>query len=494
MGKRVLIVDLNNFALYPSIAIGYLTAVLKAGGFHVDLMAPLSVGVTGVLREPRPPWWGRLDLEFRYRTGVSRNRLVRHVRARYAAYHSSKLARSRHQIAADFSHCLDRGYDAVLVSTYLMYFPHCEAIGKICRDRGVPMLLGGPYFADKDVARQWIDMPGLSALVGGEVEPHLCDLVERVIARQPTERISGVWSREGAEITLSAPPLADLDRLPFPDYSQFPWARYPKAIVPIITGRGCGWGVCTFCSDVTSTAGRTFRSRSATNVLDEIGHQARQHDARLFVFTDLKLNSDLQVWRSLARDFPRVVPGARWIGAVHVGIQGENGLTAGELEAAAAAGMVRLTTGFETGSQQLLDRMAKGVDLKVTSRFLADAHRAGISVRMTMFTGYPYERAEDVEGSAAYLEDHQAYIERIFLGRFQIRSGTTFERRLERKPGRFPGLSGLKPNLRLGQIGHHYVETERPEYRRAISRLIRVVHAINRKPLSPSARDFEGVM
>ena len=67
---------------------------------------------------------------------------------------------------------------------------------------------------------------------------------------------------EGDTTVLNAPPLADLDRLPFPDYSQFPWSKYPNIIVPMITGRGCGWGVCTFCSDVTSTAGRRFRSRS----------------------------------------------------------------------------------------------------------------------------------------------------------------------------------------------------------------------------------------
>ena len=356
------------------------------------------------------------------------------------------------------------------------------------------MLLGGPYFANKDVARQWIDIPGLSALVGGEVEPHLCRLVDRVIERRPIDDIPGIWSRHNGDIELNAPPLADLDRLPFPDYSQFPWAKYPNVIVPIITGRGCGWGVCTFCSDVTSTAGRTFRSRSTKNVLDEIAFQHRQFGTKLFVFTDLKLNSDLQVWRALCRQFQQVVPGARWIGAVHVGTHGENGLGESDLLAAGAAGMVRLTTGFETGSQRLLDRMAKGVNLGVTSRFLSDAHKAHISVRMTMFTGYPDEYASDVEASAAYLEDHQEFIERIFLGRFQIRSGTTFEQRLARNPGRFPALAHLKPNPRMGQIGHHYVESAKPDYRRAISRLLRIVHAINRKPLSSSARDFEGVM
>ena len=35
---RVLLVDLNNFARYPSVAIGYLSAILKKGGYAVCLL------------------------------------------------------------------------------------------------------------------------------------------------------------------------------------------------------------------------------------------------------------------------------------------------------------------------------------------------------------------------------------------------------------------------------------------------------------------------
>src|SRR5206468_2001014 len=80
-------------------------------------------------------------------------------------------------------------------------------------------------------------------------------------------------------------PLRDLDSVPFPDYSGFPWEAYPRPMAPILTGRGCGWGACTFCSDVTSSVGRTFRSRSVANVLDEIQWQSRRHAVRHFVFT-----------------------------------------------------------------------------------------------------------------------------------------------------------------------------------------------------------------
>ena len=206
MTARVLLVDLNNFARYPSIAIGYLAAVLRSHDFEVKVLAPLSTGLEGVPREPTPPWWGRLDLEFRYRTGVTRNRFVKWIRSLYAARRASQLARSKKAIVSDFTRQLDSGFDLVLVSTYLMYHPHCVAMGEICRDRSIPMILGGPYFAAEDVAREWIDTPGVAALVGGEVEPYLGDIVSRTIRGEPVDHIKGVWRSNGA-LTLDAPPL-----------------------------------------------------------------------------------------------------------------------------------------------------------------------------------------------------------------------------------------------------------------------------------------------
>jgi anaerobic magnesium-protoporphyrin IX monomethyl ester cyclase len=291
-----------------------------------------------------------------------------------------------------------------------------------------------------------------------------------------------------------AAPLKELDALPFPDYSDFPWDRYPNRIIPLITGRGCGWGACTFCSDVTSTAGRTFRSRSPANVLAEIEHQARKHSARQFVFTDLKVNSNLEMWRALLENFQRVAPGGEWIAAVHVGAIQPNGLTRDELRQARAAGMVRLTTGLESGSQRVLDSMAKGTDLAVTSQFLHDASDAGISVRVTMITGYPGEDASDVEQTAELLERHHHCIERVMLNRFAIMTGTTFQRTLERDASRFPGVRDVRPEHRQAHVGHAYGPAGESSYRRAIRRLLAAAHRINRKELLPSARPFEGVM
>ena len=99
-------------------------------------------------------------------------------------------------------------------------------------------------------------------------------------------------------------------------------------------GRGCGWGVCHFCSDVTSSAGRTYRSRSPDNVLGELAEHHRRHGASRFVFTDLKLNSNLEMWRSIIAGMQGAAPGGQWIGAVHVGMEADNAADAREQRAA----------------------------------------------------------------------------------------------------------------------------------------------------------------
>jgi hypothetical protein len=45
---RVVLVDLNNFARHPTLAVGLLAAILRRDGFTVDVLSPLAHGVQGV--------------------------------------------------------------------------------------------------------------------------------------------------------------------------------------------------------------------------------------------------------------------------------------------------------------------------------------------------------------------------------------------------------------------------------------------------------------
>ena len=91
--------------------------------------------------------------------------------------------------------------------------------------------------------------------------------------------------------------------------------------------------------------------------------------------------------------------------------------------------------------------------------------------------------------------DTKPYIERILLDRFQIMSGTRFAQRLDASPHDFFGLSETYAESPDGDRSGISMPKPRTQIiGQAISRLLRIVHKINRKPLRPNARDFEGVM
>lgn len=49
--RRILLIDLNNEAPYPTMAIGALAAPLKQGGYQVEVFSPLAHGMKPLARD-----------------------------------------------------------------------------------------------------------------------------------------------------------------------------------------------------------------------------------------------------------------------------------------------------------------------------------------------------------------------------------------------------------------------------------------------------------
>ncbi|MVF11901.1 B12-binding domain-containing radical SAM protein [Ketobacter sp. MCCC 1A13808] len=494
---KVLLVDLNNFARYPTLSIGYLASILRQAKFTIDVFSPLMVGVRGTIREARPNVLGLPKARLNHRVATSNSRWVRQFRNYVAKrQHSGITAHQQAVLEAFRESLMQSAPQAVLISTYLMYYEVCIEMCRLCKEQDIPVIIGGPYFVQEDVYAEWVKIDGLSGLIAGELELEAPNIINSLLNKQDVSHHQGVlrFASDGTIKGKVARPLKTLDDVPFPDFSDFPWHQYPNRIVPIVTGRGCSWGACSFCSDVTSTAGRTYRSRSPENVIAEIKHQYERYNVTNFVFVDLKLNSNLSVWRAIINNMQTVAPGAKWIASVHVGMEEENGLSAEDLIAAAKSGCVRLTTGLESGSQRIIDWMKKGTQLDLIGQFLKNARAAGISNRCTMIIGYPNETHEDIDASARFLADHVDDIERIMLNRLAITAGTPIVRQLKRNPDRYQGFHIVSENAALAQVEHYYEGVSRSDHRGAVNQLLAHVVGINSKELLTQAQDFEGVM
>jgi anaerobic magnesium-protoporphyrin IX monomethyl ester cyclase len=486
---RVLLVDLNRFASFPTLTIGLLAAALRQRGHTVQVICPLAYDVPGVTRERAETLKDYLSLRIR----MSDRPWVERMRDTFRAPRDWLRDRPHPAVMGEVERQLAVGADAVLVSAYLNHRPEVTAIGRMAAARGVPMILGGPMFNMPEVAAAWLDVPGLTAVVGGESETRVARMVETQVEGGDLLAFAGVTLPDGRS-SGTAPPLRPLDESPFADFTDFPWDRYPVRIVPMMTGRGCQWDRCTFCSDVLSANGRSFRTRSVEHVLLEAEEQSRRHGTANFLFLDIKLNSFPGMFRGLAESLRSRVRGAEWIGTVHVDLRKDNGLTRRDLAAAVAGGMRRVNFGLESGSQRLLDSMDKGASVEANSAFIRTAHEAGLSIRCSMFKGYPDETAADMAATADFLEAHAPYLDRIRFSNFQLLLGTPIQQAISARGGADDNLAIRRIEDGLALARYRRRITRDRAYRAAKARVLQAVHRINSRPLRDSARQFDGLM
>jgi anaerobic magnesium-protoporphyrin IX monomethyl ester cyclase len=486
---KVLIVDLNNFSTFPTMAVGILIAALRNRAFSVQLISPLEHDVPAVERERPDHYFDHLAR----RIHLSTSPPLQGARNALRAGRHWWLNRPHPRVLRETAKALAGKPDVLLLSAYLQHNATVREIGKLAQAAGVPMLLGGPMFNIEPTAEQWLTVPGLTALVGGEVDLTLPDMVNTLLRGEDLLRFSGVMLPDGRR-SNPMPPLRTLDAVPVPDFTDFPWDRYRVRIIPLMSGRGCQWAECTFCSDIISASGRTFRTRSVESVLHEMREQSQRHATRNFLFLDLKLNSHPGMFRGIIEGVQSAVPGAQWIGTVHVDQRPDNGLSRADLKAAAGAGMRRVSFGLESGSQRLLDSMRKGCNVERNEEFLRHARDAGLSVRCTMFKGYPGETPEDLELTTSFIERNSDNIDRIRFNDLSIQIGTQIHAQISRFPQDFADLKieGLDRVNSRALLASRVGESR--AYRTAKSKLLREIYKINSKRIRSSARDFDGLM
>lgn len=206
--------------------------------------------------------------------------------------------------------------------------------------------------------------------------------------------------RDGEPCVHQRPQQLALDRLPLPDFSDFPLHDYlaPEPVLPIITSRGCYWGKCTFCSH-TLPYGPGVRVRRPVHVVDEMAQQVARYGVRRFLFVDEAISPRTLTHLSreiLARDLD-VRFGAE-------GVRVERAFDASLLETAHEAGLRWVYVGIESSVQRLLDHIEKGITIETIERFIATCERVGITPQLSFIIGLPSTTREELEEEIEFLK------------------------------------------------------------------------------------------
>jgi radical SAM superfamily enzyme YgiQ (UPF0313 family) len=269
-------------------------------------------------------------------------------------------------------------------------------------DPGVFVCAGGPYPIAVQERALGDGACGLDAVVTGEAEHTLVELLDRLARGRGLEGLLGVaYRREGRIIKNPPRPLIeDLDALPFPARSLLegaerylpPPATYRRApVATLITSRGCDRR-CLFCFQIDRArkAGRRgVRLRSVDNVLQEIELCLAQG------YREIKFLDD-----SFAADYDRAIELCQAIRARRLDFTWFASACANQVDkplltAMREAGCWAILIGAESGVQRNLNTLRKACTLEQVRQAVRSAKEAGLQVSTPFVFGIPGETFAD---------------------------------------------------------------------------------------------------
>jgi len=273
------------------------------------------------------------------------------------------------------------------------------------RDPGRVIVLGGPecsFSSEKLIRHNAVD-----AVIYGEGEETLADFLAIYEAKNKIDFCPGSIIKINGNFTDcgSRDEIKDLNSLSFPDYSDIDLANYNnRNMLPMVFYRGC-LRRCVFCN--TAITWKTFRSRSAKNIFEEMMHQIKLFpELHKFDIDDTALNLNIEMVSELCDLIIANGLKINWGGMALI----REKMSGPLLKKMAKAGCNCIGYGLESGSQKIIDRMGKGFKIDVAEKVIRDTYSAGIETILGIIIGFPGETEEDFEDTLKFIQRNKDFV------------------------------------------------------------------------------------
>ncbi|MBW2660379.1 MAG: radical SAM protein [Deltaproteobacteria bacterium] len=196
-----------------------------------------------------------------------------------------------------------------------------------------------------------------------------------------------------------------------PCYKELRRNRYlsPGFILPYASSSGCFWKKCNFCPEKTENSPYSHIPPETT--VSDLKTLISKTSPALIHFLDNAISPDTM--RALTID----PPGVPWYGFARIDPLLSNRQFCISLK---KSGCAMLKLGLESGNQNVLDGMEKGIDLQLASTVLENLHAAGIATYVYLLFGTPAESLTEAEQTLSFVKKHHRFITFLNLAIFNL--------------------------------------------------------------------------
>ncbi len=281
-----------------------------------------------------------------------------------------------------------------MMTTY-MFQDTLEWIRYLKKRLDIPVLIGGynlRVYPEASLSHPEIDY--------GVVEHALETVPSLFAALEGTgnlEDVPGLVYKEDGKIIINPPnpvsfegfPNPARDLLPNDLYAEFPTER--KNFTVMVTSLGCPYG-CSFCE-----AGRTvYNPRSPVTVVNEMEECYTRYGVREIDIFDYSFTADKQRTIDICREMKNRGLDILWACRSRIDIDREL------LEEMKKAGCGRIYYGIESGCQEILDRVNKGITLEQIKETIDHTRKLGMKALGFFLIGAPGETKQTVRQTVKF--------------------------------------------------------------------------------------------
>lgn len=258
----------------------------------------------------------------------------------------------------------------------------CEEIKR--RAPHIKIAVGGP-----NVHKSWFKaQPYYDYMVVGEGELNLLIMLEEIEDGKnfPPTRV----------LSQDEDQRLNINGLPMPDYESIDFSLYeiPNGVNTEIS-RGCT-AKCTFCEE---THFWKYRQRQAVDLLSEIEWLYYNKGTDVIWFIDSLVNGNLKELRAFCLGVAAKGLKINWTGYARC----DGRMDLEYFKDLKAGGCIMFNYGCESGSQKVLDDMAKGVTIQEMEDNFRHGKEVGIFAATNWIVGFPTEEWKDFADTMTFI-------------------------------------------------------------------------------------------